>query len=88
MKYRGSDGEVRRESTPARTSSEAKVLLREIEERVFRQERGLEQMTLNPEGWTLADLMKWWLSEYSSRSSGHSSNAGTVGSQFPRVTPM
>jgi hypothetical protein len=63
VKYRGPDGDVRRESTPARTSSEARVLLREVEARAFQQERGLEPMTINPEGWTLGDMMRWWLEQ-------------------------
>ncbi len=49
IKYKGVGGEDRYESTPARTKAEARVLLREIEERVFRQVRGLAPLTLNPE---------------------------------------
>ncbi|HET9596480.1 MAG TPA: site-specific integrase, partial [Anaeromyxobacteraceae bacterium] len=78
VKYQDVAGEPCYEATPARTAAEAKALLRELEERVFRQRRGLEPATLNPEGWTVADLMRWWLEQYSSRSPGHGSNAGTV----------
>ena len=85
VKYRDAGGATRRESTTAHTGAEAKALLRELEARAFRQERGLEPLTLNPEGWTLGDLMCWWLEQYSSRSSGHGSNKGTVRSQILSV---
>jgi len=82
VKYQDAAGEPKYEATPARTAAEAKVLLRELEERVFRQRRGLEPATLNPEGWTVGDLMRWWLDQYSTRSSAHGSNASTVRTQI------
>ena len=59
-------------------SWDLQALLREVEERAFRQRRGLEPRTLNPEGWTVADLMGWWLATYSEQSESHGSNVGTV----------
>jgi len=82
VKYRDVGGIPRYASTPARTGREAKALLHDIEDRVFRQRRGLAPCTLNPEGWTVGDLMRWWLEEYSSRSSAHGSNAGSVRAQI------
>ena len=78
IKYRDAAGETRYERTPARTRAEARVLLREVEERVFRQERGLAPLTLNPEGWTVADLLRWWLDTYSSQSESHAKNEGSI----------
>src|SRR5690242_17696569 len=84
LKYQDAAGEPRYEATPARSATEAKALLREIEERVFRQRRGLEPATLNPENWTVGDLMRWWLDQYSSRSSR---TAATRGRFAPRSSP-
>ncbi len=78
IKFQDANGEPAYDPTPARTKAEAKALLREIEERVFRQRKGLEPRTLNPEGWTVADLMKWWLENYSSQSESHDRNVGSV----------
>jgi integrase len=78
IKFQDANGEPAYDPTPARTKAEAKALLREIEERVFRQRKGLEPRTLNPEGWTVADLMKWWLENYSSQSESHERNVGSV----------
>jgi len=78
IKYQDSNDEAAYEATPARTKSQAKELLREVEERAFRERRGLEPRTLNPEGWTVADLMNWWLTNYSANSESHASNTGTV----------
>jgi hypothetical protein len=49
IKYQDANAEPAYEATPARTKAEAKALLREVEERAFRQRRGLEPRTLNPE---------------------------------------
>jgi integrase len=78
IKYRGASGEPEYEATPARTKGEAKVFLREIEERVYRQVRGLAPLTLNPENWTVADLMTWWLESYSANGESHRRNEGTI----------
>jgi hypothetical protein len=78
IKYQDANGEPAYDPTPARTKAEAKALLREFEERVYRQRRGLEPRTLNPENWTVADLMNWWLANYSAQSESHDRNVGTV----------
>jgi len=78
IKYQDANGEPAYEATPARTKAEARALLREVEERAFRQRRGLEPRTLNPESWTVGDLMRWWLASYSEQSESHGSNVGTV----------
>ncbi len=46
--------------------------------RVDRQRLGLAPRSLNPEGWTVADLMRWWLDTYSRHPRVHESNVGTV----------
>ena len=82
LKYPYVDGKPRYEATPARTGAEAKALLRDIEERVYRERRGFAPRTLTPEGWTVGELMRWWLDEYSSRSAAHGSSAGSIRAQI------
>ncbi len=78
LKYKDAVGEWTPEATKAITKAEAKALLREIERRVERQRLGLEPISTNPEGWTLADLMLWWLDTYSCHSPSHDKNVGSV----------
>jgi hypothetical protein len=59
------------ERTKAQSKTEAKALLVELERRAERQRHGLEPLTQNPEGWTLADLMRWWLETYSAHLEAH-----------------
>jgi integrase len=78
LKYKDATGTWKPEATKAATKTEAKALLHEIERRVERQRRGLEPLSLNPDGWTVADLMRWWLETYSRHSPSHERNLGTV----------
>ncbi len=57
LKYKDATGAWQPEATKAATKTEAKALLHEIERRVERQRLGLEPLSLNPEGWTVADLL-------------------------------
>ena len=78
LKYKDAAGEWMPEATKAATKAEAKALLHEIERRVERQRLGLEPLSVNPEGWTVADLMQWWLDTYSRHSPSHDRNVGSV----------
>jgi integrase len=78
LKYKDAVGEWTPEATKAATKAEAKALLHEIERRVERQRLGLEPLSVNPEGWTVADLMQWWLDTYSRHSPSHDRNVGSV----------
>lgn len=71
LKYKDAAGEWTPEATKAATKAEAKALLHEIERRVERQRLGLEPLHMNPEGWTVAVLMGWWLETYSRPSPSH-----------------
>jgi len=82
LKYKDAAGVWKPEATRAATKTEAKALLHEIERRVERQRLGLEPLSLNPEGWTVADLMQWWLDTYSRHSPSHEKNLGTVRRQI------
>src|SRR5512140_319231 len=78
LKYKDAAGAWKPEPTKAATKTEAKALLHEVERRIERQRFGLEPLSLNPDGWTVADLMQWWLDKYSRHSPSHEKNAGTV----------
>ncbi len=78
MKHRTAAGEWAAKGTGARTKSEAKALLVEVERQVERQRLGLEPLTRNPEGWTVGDLMRWWLDEYSSHHASHARNVSAI----------
>ncbi len=49
---------------------------KEIE--VERQRLGLVPRTVNPEKWTIADLLRWWLDEYSRHLASHSRNESAI----------
>ncbi|ABS24822.1 AlpA family transcriptional regulator [Anaeromyxobacter sp. Fw109-5] len=78
LKYKDATGTLKPEATKAATKTEAKALLHEIERRVERQRLGPEPISLNPEGWTVGDLLQWWLDTYSHHSPSHEKNLGTV----------
>ena len=78
MKYKDVTGEWQSEGTRAAAKAEAKLLLLEVERKVERQRHGLEPIKLNPELWTVADLMRWWLATYSRHHESHVSNESAV----------
>src|SRR5919108_984270 len=78
FKYKDAAGEWQTVTTKAETKAQAKVLMREKELEAERQRLGLAPVTLNPNGWTVADLMQWWLHEYSRHQEAHDKNAATV----------
>jgi len=78
IKFQGACGEPEYRATKAATKAEAKKLLQEKEVQVNRQELGLAPLALNPEGWTLAQLMQWWLDTYSVHMPAHKRNVGSV----------
>jgi len=78
IKFQDANGEPQYRGTTAATKAEARKLLHEKEVQVGRQELGLAPLTLNPEGWTLAQLMRWWLDTYSVHMPAHKRNVGSV----------
>jgi hypothetical protein len=82
IKYQGANGEPQYDATPASTKAEAKAFLHELEERAYRQLRGLEPLTLNPENWTVADLLTWWLATYSANGESDGRDEGTIRNQI------
>ena len=78
MKFKSAGGEWSAVGTRAQTKAEAKALLVEVERHSERQRLGLEPRTLNPDRWTVGDLLRWWLDEYSSHHAAHGRNLSTV----------
>ena len=71
FKYKDPAGKWQTITTRVETKAQAKVLLREKEHEAERQRLGLAPLTLNPNGWTVGDLMRWWLDTYSRHSEAH-----------------
>ena len=65
-----------------RTKAEAESILREIERLLERQRRGLAPLSLNPDHWTVGQLLTWWLETYSAARPAHARNTGTVTAQL------
>jgi len=82
IRYRDVDGVWKYRKTTARTLRDAEHLLHEVERTIERKELGLEPLTRNPENWTLADLLQWWLDTFSVESAAHGRNVGTVTNQL------
>jgi len=78
FKYKDAAGTWQTVTTKAATKAQAKVLMREKELEAERQRLGLAPVTLNPNGWTVGDLMRWWLDTYSRQKEAHDKNVATV----------
>jgi integrase len=78
FKFKDAAGEWRKVTSKAHTKAEARSEMHEKELEVERQNLGLAPRAINPERWTVADLMRWWLDTYSRHQAAHESNEGTV----------
>jgi integrase len=78
FKFKDAAGEWRTVTSKARTKAEARSEMHEKELEVERQNLGLAPRAINPERWTVGDLMRWWLDTYSRHQAAHGSNEGTV----------
>ena len=78
FKYKDGGGSWQTVTTKAETKAQAKAEMKEKELEAERQRLGLVPLSLNPEGWTVADLMAWWLDSYSIHKESHARNVGTV----------
>ncbi len=78
IKFKSPTGAWSAQPTRAQTKAEAKGLLVEVERRAERQKLGLEALTRNPERWSLADLVRWWLEEYSRHHASHGRNVSVI----------
>jgi integrase len=78
FKFKDATGAWRTVTSKARTKTEARSELHEKEVEVERQRLGLVPRAINPEHWTVAQLMRWWLDTYSRHQAAHESNEGTI----------
>ena len=78
LRYKDAAGRWRGQVSTARTKTEAKKLARELESRAERERLGLEAPMPTDGGGTLAELLKWWLTTYSTGSPSHATNDGTI----------
>ena len=78
FKYKDAAGKWQTVTTKAETKAQAKSQMREKELEAERQRLGLAPLSLNPEGWTIGELMHWWLDTYSAHRESHEKSIGTV----------
>jgi integrase len=78
MRVKDAGGRWRDKVTQARTKTEAKRLADELERKSERQRLGLEERLPEDGGGTLAELLQWWLDNYSVNSPAHPSNLSQI----------
>lgn len=78
LEYIDERGRRRNRPSAARTKTEGKRLVAELERLCERQRLGLEPMPLPDGGGTLGSLMAWWLEAFSKRSPSHKRNVSTI----------
>ncbi len=72
LRYKNANGRWRGKSCKARTKTEAKSILGDLERLIERQRLGAEQ---DPAlAGTLEELLAWWLETYSTGSASHERN--------------
>lgn len=76
LKVKGLDGVWRHVATSAKTKAEAKVLRREVAQKIDRQRLGLDPIPGSD--LTVGELLKWWLETYSKGSFSHTRNESAV----------
>jgi integrase len=78
LRYKDPRGRWRAEASTARTKTEAKRLASEMEGAGERERKGLEVGPGPAADWTLAELLRWWLKEYSAGMPSHATNVSAV----------
>ena len=78
FKYKDATGRWQTVTTKVENKAEAKVLMREKECEAERQRLGLAPLSLNPNGWTVGDLVQWWLDTYGRNRESHEKSVGTI----------
>jgi len=78
MRVKDAGGRWRDKVTQARTKTEARRMADELERKAERQRLGLEERLPEDGGGTLAELLRWWLDNYSINSPAHPSNVSQI----------
>jgi integrase len=82
LRHRDQHGRWRDRASTARTKTEAKRLVGELETRFERARLGLETLPPEDGGGTLGELLTWWLKTYSTGSPSHDRNVSTLRKHF------
>jgi integrase len=82
LRVRDQLGRWRDKVCTARSKTEAKRLVAELETKYERVRLGLETLPPEDGGGTLGDLLAWWLKTYSIGSPSHDRNVATLGKHF------
>ena len=80
LKVKGLDGVWRHVATSTKTKAEAKVLQREVAQKIDRQRLGLDPIAVSD--MTVGDLLIWWLETYSKGTPSHKRNESAVKRRF------
>ncbi len=78
LRWKDGAGRRRFVTSNASTKTEAKRLLRELEQQAERQRLGLEALPPEDGGGSLAALLEWWLTDYSASTHSHARNESVV----------
>jgi len=82
LRIRDQHGRWRDKGSTARTTTEAKRLVGELETKYERARLGLETLPPEDGGGTLGELMSWWLKTHSAKTPSHDLNVGIVTKHF------
>ncbi|MFC1610707.1 tyrosine-type recombinase/integrase [Myxococcota bacterium] len=78
LHYKDASGRWRRRVSTARTKTEARRMVEDLQRRADRQRMGLEPMETGCENQTIDELMDWWLTTYSKGTPSHEVNQYAV----------
>ena len=78
LRYKDGRSRWRSVVSTARSKTEAKKLVAELEHKAERQRLGLEELPPEDGGGTVGELLEWWLKTYSKNSASHKRNCSTL----------
>src|ERR1039457_5553293 len=82
LRYKDGRGRWRSIVSTARSKTEAKRLVAELEHKAERQRLGLEELPPEDGGGTVGALLEWWLKMYSKTSPSHAQNRSAITKHF------
>ncbi len=82
LRYKDGRGQWRSIASSARTKTEAKRMVSELEMRAERQRLGLEMLPPEDGGGTVAELFEWWLETYVKGTPSYQRTVDVVGKNF------
>jgi integrase len=82
LRYKDGRGHWRSIASSARTKTEAKRMVGELEMQAERQRLGLEMLPPEDDGGTVAELFEWWLETYVKNTPSYQRTVDVVGKNF------